>query len=291
MKTVLGLLALCATASASIVDAKCTPGLTPALGSLSGTALVITTSHSKLGAQNCTTCKPTGVYGEELTAPYLLFRDAGLKVTVATVAGGDVPIDPTYNNSLMITSWDQRFFADAQAYVDSHNTPSVADLDFAKYDIVYMAGGWGAAWDLGTSDALAAGISKAFAAGKLLGSMCHGALGFIKAVAPNGEPLCKGKKMTGVTDSQIEQLGIAKLTPLHPEDALKAAGADYQCKHGLLTDLFENDVVVDGTLVTGQNQMAGCQVPQQMMKLHAARLGVEAQAYGEAAALIDAFSP
>ncbi len=35
-------------------------------------------------------------------------------------------------------------------------------------------------------------------------------------------------RMTGVTDKQIEQLGIAKLTPLHPEDALKKAGAVYE---------------------------------------------------------------
>ena len=57
-------------------------------------ALIVVTSHSKLGDQNCSSCKPTGVYGEELTAPYLLFRDAGMKVTIATIQGGDVPIDP-----------------------------------------------------------------------------------------------------------------------------------------------------------------------------------------------------
>jgi putative intracellular protease/amidase len=158
---------------------------------LSGfSALVVVTSHSKLGDQNCSTCKPTGVYGEEMTAPYLLFRDAGMRVTIATIQGGDVPIDPTYNSSLLQTSFDKRFYADAQAYVDSHNTPSIAQaacstrhsprphlstlpsllricshcekqVDFAHYDIIFMAGGWGAAWDLGTSDVLARRISEA----------------------------------------------------------------------------------------------------------------------------------
>lgn len=116
-----------------------------------------------------------------------------------------------------------------------------------------MAGGWGAAWDLGTSETLAAGISKAFGNNQLLGSVCHGALGFIKASTPEGENLCKGKHMTGVTDKQIEQLGIADLTPQHPEDELKKAGAIFECHHGLITDIFSNDVVIDGNIITGQN--------------------------------------
>jgi putative intracellular protease/amidase len=77
-----------------------------------------------------------------------------------------------------------------------------------------MAGGWGAAWDFGTSDTLAAGITKVYTDPKvLIGSVCHGSLGFIKAKKPNGDNVCKGTKMTGVTDRQIEELGIAKLTP------------------------------------------------------------------------------
>jgi len=130
-----------------------------------------------------------------------------------------------------------------------------------------MISSWGAAWDLGTSDSLAKGISMAFENNKIIGSVCHGALGFIKATKPDGTLLCEGKHMTGVTNRQIKQLGIAEKTPQHPEDELKKAGAIYECKHGLVTDLTSNDVVIDGNLVTGQNQMASCQVPQEMMKL------------------------
>jgi len=149
------------------VDAKCTPGLIPKPGSLKGySAVVVVTSHDKLGNSNCTDCKPTGVFGEEMTAPYYLFRDAGMDTQIVTIKGGDAPIDPTYNTTLFITSWDKRFFADPKAYADSHNTQSVEEVDFSKFDIIYMAGGWGAAWDLGTSDALAAAISKAYASGK-----------------------------------------------------------------------------------------------------------------------------
>jgi putative intracellular protease/amidase len=234
-------------------EAKCTSGMTPEPGSLKGTkALIVVTSHDVLGDEGCTDCKPTGVYGEEMTAPYWLFNDAGMTTEIVTIKGGDVPVDPTYNNTLEITSWDKRFFADPQAYIDSHNTRSVKDVDFSVYDIVYMAGGWGAAWDLGTSAELASGVSQVYANdSQFLGSVCHGALGFILATKPDGTNVCAGTKMTGVTDKQIDQLGIAKITPQHPEDELKKAGADYECKHGLITDLFENDIVIDGRIVTG----------------------------------------
>ena len=253
----------------SPVEAKCTAGLTPAAGSLVNfSALLVVTSHDKLGDQNCTDCKPTGVYGEEMTAPYYLFKDAGLRVTLATIEGGAVPVDPTYNSSLLQSTYDKRWWSDTEALRQSQHTPAVRDLNFEEYDVIFMAGGWGAAWDLGTSDALAAGVSKAYANPKqFIGSVCHGALGFIQATKPDGSLVCNGTKMTGVTDKQIEQLGIASITPLHPEDELKKAGADYQCKHGLLTDLLQNDVVVDGRIVTGQNQMASCQVPQLLMQM------------------------
>ena len=84
----LALVPLVMPASWSPVEAPCFPDKQ---FSLQGRrAAVITTSHSKLGDESCTTCKPTGVYGEELTAPYLLFRDAGMDVTIATIRGGDV---------------------------------------------------------------------------------------------------------------------------------------------------------------------------------------------------------
>lgn len=260
---------LCVSISASPIEAKCTPGLTPKPGSLSGhSVLLVVTSHDKLGDENCTTCKPTGVYAEEMTAPYYLFRDAGMTVTIATIKGGDVPIDPTYNSSLVESSWDKRFYADPQAYTDSHNTLSVKNINFSAYDIIFMAGGWGAAWDLGTNEWVAKGVTAAYANPKqFLGSVCHGALGFIGAYKPDGSKLCQGTNMTGVTDRQIEQLGIAKITPQHPEDELKKAGANYQCQHGLVTDVTANYVVADGRVVTGQNEMASCQVPQLLMQM------------------------
>ncbi len=231
-------------------------------------ALIITTSHDKLGDENCTTCKPTGVYGEEFTTPYYVFLDAGADVTLATIRGGPIPVDPTYNNSLVMSTSDKRFWKDPRALQQARNTQSIDAIDTKAFDIIFMAGGWGAAWDLGTSKALGDKISAAYAnSSQYLGSVCHGALGFILARKPDGSLVTNGTRMTGVTDRQIDQLGIATITPMHPEDELKKGGALYQCKHGLFTDLLSNDVVTDGRIVTGQNQQGSCQVAQRLLAL------------------------
>ena len=62
------------------------------------------------------------------------------------------------------------------------------NVDFTQYGLVYMAGGWGAAYDLGTSEVLGRKISEAYAAGAVLGSVCHGVLGFLQATDESGEP-------------------------------------------------------------------------------------------------------
>ena len=145
------------------------------------------------------------------------------------------------------------------------NSLKIDGLDFTNYDIVYMAGGWGAAYDLGQSEILGVKITEAFAAGVILGSVCHGVLGFLQANDTDGTSLVEGRTMTGVTDKQVEELRITE-TPLHPETALREAGADYVSSTARL-DIFASYVAIDGTIVTGQNQNDGAEVAYTMMGL------------------------
>jgi len=136
---------------------------------------------------------------------------------------------------------------------------------------MYLAGGWGASWDLGTSEALGKKLSEAWAKGIPLGSVCHGALGFLKAVDESGERLVKGRHMTAVTDKQVRELGI-EITPMHPETELRKAGALFESSTAF-KDIFADHVVTDGLLVTGQNQNAGAEVAQRLMMLHSSKAG------------------
>lgn len=225
--------------------------------------LIVTTSHSVLGPANCTDCKPTGISSAELTVPYYIFKDAGAEVTIASILGGPVPVDPM---AKFLTHWDDRFWADDAAMAVAQNSKALETVDIPSFDAVFLVGGWGAAWDYVPSDELQLGLSAAWAKGKVLGSVCHGALGLVRVTKPSGDLLVNGTECTGVTNRQIEQLGIAKITPFHPETELKKAGAIYESSRGLLTDIDQSKVVVAGNLITGQNQNSGCETAQRMLK-------------------------
>jgi len=232
-------------------------------------AVIVTTSHGTLGDSG----KPTGVYASEMTVPYYEFLDAGMTVDVASIEGGKIPIEPMSLKWPLTTKADKRFLADPVYKAMVASSVRIDDVDFASYDLVYLAGGWGASWDLGTSEVLGRGVSTAWAKGAIMGSVCHGALGFLKAVDVTGAPLVKGKRMTAVTDKQVRELGI-EITPMHPETELRKAGALFEsATKG--KDMLANHVVMDGNLVTGQNQNAGAEVAQDMMLLLSRKAGAK----------------
>jgi len=224
-----------------------------------GKALIITTSHDRLGANGSI----TGVFGSEMTAPYYEFSDGGMKVDLASIKGGPIPIDPMSFKWFIKSEYDDRYLKDNEFQRKAGHSLRIDDIDFTNYDIIYLAGGWGAAFDLGTSEVLGRKISQAFGTGKIIGGVCHGPLGLLLAKDENGAPLVKGRRLTAVTDKQVQELGIT-MTPQHPERELRAAGARFESRKAF-RDIFANHSVVDGRLVTGQNQNAGAEVANKMM--------------------------
>ncbi|MGI9599428.1 MAG: DJ-1/PfpI family protein, partial [Acidimicrobiales bacterium] len=229
-------------------------------------ALVVATNHGVLDVG-----KPTGVFASELTVPYYAFLDAGMVVDVASPDGGIIPVDPQSLKPVIRTEADDRFLADDELRAKVTDSLSVASLVPGDYDIVYLAGGWGAAFDLGFSEELGRLVTEANAAGRVIGGVCHGPLGLLRAVDAEGRPLVEGRRVTGVTDKQVKELGITA-TPHHPETELRRLGAEFESQTRF-RDPLANHWVVDGNLVTGQNQNAAPMVAREML-----RLVVEAEA-------------
>ena len=222
-------------------------------------ALIVTTSHATLDPGK----KATGVFASEMTAPYYAFQDAGMQVEVASIQGGAIPVEPDSLRWFLAADSDTRYLKDTVFQAKVRNSLKIDMLDFTTYDIVFLAGGWGAAYDLGTSPVLGDKISAAWAAGKVLGGVCHGPLGLLRARDSSGAPLVAGNRLTAVTDRQVAQLGITA-TPQHPERELRAAGARFENASAFF-DPFANHTVVDGRLVTGQNQNSGEETAQKML--------------------------
>ena len=232
-------------------------------------ALVITTSHAVLAAPGETQGKPSGVMASELTHPYYSFLDAGMRVDVASVKGGEIPVDPQTLMYMIRTPEDERFLNDPVLQAKVKNSLRIDDVDFTQYDIIFLAGGWGAAYDLGYSPVLADKISEAYYAQNtpVMGGVCHGVLGLINARDRDGNLLIAGRRMTGVSDKQVKELGI-EMTPQHPEAELRKAGARYESATAF-RDIFATLVVVDDEqrFVTGQNQNSGLETAHKMMAI------------------------
>ena len=228
-------------------------------------ALIIATNHGVLNKPNETIGKPTGLFLSELSIPYFEFKDANIDVTIASINGGLIPVEPT---PWFIETKEDRIFNESSELTSLlTNSLSIKDIDFTEFDIVFLSGGWGAAYDLGFSEILAVKITNAYNSGSLIGAICHGVLGLINATDENGNLLISGRKMTGVTNKQLKELGIY-FTPMHPEEELKKAGVIFKSETKF-KDIFANLVTVDDEkrFITGQNQNAGHEISQKIMEI------------------------
>ena len=112
-------------------------------------------------------------------------------------------------------------------------------------------------------------ISEAYYSSKaIIGGVCHGVLGLIKAKDKDGNLLIAGRKMTGVTDKQLKELGIM-FTPQHPEEELRKAGAIFQSETAF-RDVFATLTVVDDEkkiCKQGKNQNSGHETAYRIMEI------------------------
>ncbi len=233
----------------------------PAIDLAGRRALIVTTSHDTLGDSG----KATGVWASEMTAPYYAFTDAGMTVDVASIQGGAIPVERQSVRWPLASPADKRYLRDSEFRSRVEDSIAIADVDASAYDIVFLAGGWGAAYDFGQSEELGRKVSEAYARESVVGGVCHGPLGLLQAVTPDGEPLVRGRRVSAVSDKQIDELGIT-FTPMHPERDLRAAGALFESETRF-RDMLASRVVVDGRLVTGQNQNSGAETAHRMMEV------------------------
>src|SRR5471032_1812300 len=98
--------------------------------------LMVLTSHDQLGD----TGRTTGFWLEEFAAPYFVFRDAGVKLTLASPKGGQPPIDPKSNLAENQTPAMERFKKDEIAKKALSQTIKLADVRAENFDTVFYPG-------------------------------------------------------------------------------------------------------------------------------------------------------
>ncbi|MEQ3724659.1 type 1 glutamine amidotransferase domain-containing protein [Alcanivorax sp.] len=205
--------------------------------------LMILTSHDQLGD----TGEKTGFWLEEFAAPYYVFKDAGATITLASPKGGQPPLDPKSDAPDAQTAATDRFAQDDEAKSALANTHPLADVDGQPFDAIFYPGGHGPLWDLAEDPTSIALIETFNNSGKPIGAVCH-APGIFRHSLYNGEPLVKGRNVTGFTNGEEEGVQLTDIVPFLVEDMLKANGGVYE-----KGDDWASHVVTDGNLVTGQN--------------------------------------
>jgi len=226
--------------------------------------LMVLTSHDELG----NTGEKTGFWLEEFAAPYYVFRDAGAEVVLASPAGGQPPLDPKSDLPEFQTEMTARFKADSDAQRALATTVKLDSVSQQDFDTVFYPGGHGPLWDLAES-AQSVQLIEAFErAGKPIGFVCHapGVLRHVKAA--NGEPLVRGRHVTGFTNGEEAAVALTEVVPFLIEDEFIALGAHYQKGPDWAPFVLE-----DGTLITGQNPASSEDVAKAILKqLRAATL-------------------
>ncbi|QND66603.1 type 1 glutamine amidotransferase domain-containing protein [Mesorhizobium loti] len=205
--------------------------------------LMVLTSHDRLGD----TGKPTGFWLEEFAAPYYVFQGAGAEVTLASPKGGHPPIDPKSDDPDNQTEAMTRFKGDPATQALLANTEMLRDIKADGFDAVFYPGGHGPMWDLVDDKDSIALIEEFYNAGKPVAAVCHAPAVLLK-VTYQGQPIVRGKRVTGFTNTEEEAVQLTNVVPFLLEDELKRLGGRYEKKED-----WADFTVVDGRLITGQN--------------------------------------
>ena len=218
--------------------------------------LMVLTSHDQLG----NTGLKTGIWLEEFAAPYFVFRDAGVEMTLASPNGGQPPIDPKSDLPGNQTPAMTRYKQDAAAQKAFSQTVKLADMKAENFDTVFYPGGHGPMWDLAESKDSIALIESFYNSGKPVALVCHSP-GVLRHVTFNGAPLVKEKHVTGFTNGEEEEMKLTHVVPFLVEDELLRLGAIFEKKAD-----WQPFFVIDGRLITGQNPASSTTTAQALMK-------------------------
>jgi putative intracellular protease/amidase len=195
-----------------------------------------------------------GGWLSEITHPYWHLTERDVEIDFASPQGGKVSWSP-YSDPYGEGTTEPHdvvskgFLSDPKLVERLKTTLVLRDVDLDQYDAVHIARGQGATFDLYPSPDVARVLEHFWMREKIVAAICHGAIAL-----GNLPELIRGRPVTGypaAQDRELERLFGAGFIPHYPQKVLEEAGARYQ-EAG--TDA--PCVVIDGKLLTGQNQQS-----------------------------------
>jgi len=205
--------------------------------------LFVLTSHDTLG----NTDKKTGFWVEEFASPYYYLADNNIDITLASPKGGQPPIDPSSELPDFQTPATERFNKDTALQEKLANTHTLGSVRESDYDAIFYPGGHGPLWDLAEDKDSIRLIESFYNNSKPVAAVCH-APAVLKHTKSNNEPLVKGKKVTGFSNTEEDAVQLTEVVPFLVENMLQENGGEYS-----KSEDWHPYAVEDGYLITGQN--------------------------------------
>ena len=215
--------------------------------------LFVVTSHDKKGS----TGEDTGFYLGEVSHPWEVLYKAGYEIDFVSPKGGTPPVDGfDLKDPVNKEFWENKEYKNK---IDHSMTPS--QVDPKEYSTIFYAGGHGAMWDFADNKELAAIASEIYENGGIVAGVCHGPAGLVNIRLNNGKYLVDGKKINAFTNEEESEVKLTNVVPFLLENRLKERGAQFE-KSGL----WQNHVVADQRVITGQNPQSAKSVGEAILK-------------------------
>ena len=205
-----------------------------------GKVLIAVTSHSDLGD----TGRKAGLNLKEVAYVYRALEEAGYTIDFVSPEGH---IEHMYGHDLndYVNAW---FVQNKEAWAKLHQHATPDKILAEGYEAIYYAGGHGTMWDF-PDDAVLAGVAAdIYEAGGIVAAICHGSIGLLNINLPDGTPLVKGKKITGFTNNEEEEIELEEVLPFLLQTELEGKGARF-----VVSENWTSNVQSDQRLITGQN--------------------------------------
>ncbi len=216
--------------------------------------LFVVTSHDKKGS----TGQPTGYYLSEVSHPWAVLHAAGYVIDFVSPKGGKAPVDGFNLDDVT----NKAFWGNAEYRQKIENTLNPSEVNPADYVAIHYAGGHGTMWDFADNLELAAIAAKIYENGGAVSAVCHGPAGLVNIKLSNGTYLVAGKRVNAFTNEEEIAVKLENVVPFMLETKLIERGAIFE-KAGL----WQEKVVVDGRLITGQNPASAKKVGAEMLKV------------------------
>lgn len=210
--------------------------------------LVVLTSRDKMNNGI-----PTGWYLPELAHPYYALvgddEKNDVEIVMASPAGGVAPLDQGSVKMFETDPASVKFLNTKQKLWEETRPLSEFLGKASEFDAVFYPGGHGPMFDLVNDETSLKIIQEFYEAGKPVSAVCHGPIVFVNVTVNGGQPLLKGREVTGFSNAEEDAVDMTKNMPVLLEDEIKRVGGNYV----KAAEAWGEKVVVDGLIISGQN--------------------------------------